>query len=274
MADPARPYEELALTDLEAVVGAREDDHRPTVTQRAPGRLAARRGLPVFAAMREGRFSRMTRLGRMAAGFAGDAAVAASSAVTSGKDAAGEVLHKRAADRMLAAFSETRGLPLKAGQMLSYVNEFVPERHRAVYEGVLATLQAATPPLPWAEMSSTFHEDFDGRDVQRRPAPGQLDLDPEMDQEVEDFLHLSFAAATEPQPFRFTRAHTAELLELTMTTKALMGKKLLRGKRAYPFDLERADGRLVFLGRIVFGLASVLASLDAEGDFRAILADA
>jgi hypothetical protein len=50
-----------------------------------------------------------------------------------------------------------------------------------------------------------------------------------------------------------------------------MAKQMLRGKTAYPLDLERSDGGVAFLGRIVFGLGSILATLGAEADFRRIV---
>ncbi len=81
-----------------------------------------------------------------------------------------------------------------------------------------------------------------------------------------------FLPVTAPQPYRFTRAYSVDLLVRGQQLKQEMALKLLRGERAYPLDLDRIDGGVVFLGRIVFGLGSILARLDAEGEFREMVA--
>ena len=81
-----------------------------------------------------------------------------------------------------------------------------------------------------------------------------------------------FEPVNAPQPFRFERDYSKRLLDQTMSLKATMSKQILRGRKAYPIDLERSDGGVAFLGRIVFGLASILATLGAEADFREIVA--
>ena len=45
------------------------------------------------------------------------------------------------------ALGSMRGLALKDGQMASYVDGFVPEDHRATYEGALRSLRAAAPTM-------------------------------------------------------------------------------------------------------------------------------
>ena len=45
------------------------------------------------------------------------------------------------------ALGTMRGLALKVGQMASYVDGFVPEEHRATYEGALRSLRAAAPTM-------------------------------------------------------------------------------------------------------------------------------
>lgn len=103
--------------------------------------------------------------------------------------------------------------------------------------------------------------------------PRPADLDPELGECVDRMLERCFEPVRAAQPFRFDAAYTARVMEAMMRMKLVMNKKLLRGRRAYPLDLEQADAGLAFLGRIAFGLASVLSKLECEGDFRAILAD-
>src|SRR5688572_18378520 len=50
-----------------------------------------------------------------------------------------------AAQEAARVLGEMRGLAAKAGQMASYVDGFVPEAHRAVFETSLKKLRAAAP---------------------------------------------------------------------------------------------------------------------------------
>ena len=440
--------------------------------------------------MKTGRLARLLRLGGMATGVAGDVAGAAARRVTQTSQEAAARFHERAAQRLLRVFSEMKGLPLKAGQLLSYIDEFLPEEHRAVYEELLGKLQDHTPPVPWEEIEAVFQEAFDGAapgdvfarfdpepiaaasigqvyaatlhgggedvvvkiqypgiveafesdlanldalvavlerlvpgfdislfvgdvmarileecdyahelDNQQRfhacwagdpeivvpaafpalcretvlvserlsawswsemrqqappalqsaygrvifrfvfgslfqhhmfngdPHPGNYlfypdgrvgfldygsvqrydadqaaafaalrravldgvtgeafyarlqaafgmpdDLEPTIRELTVEYMQLTFQPVTAPQPFRFTREYSAQLLRQGARLKAASNKLLLQGKNASPLDLSRADGSVAFLGRISFGLGSVLASLGAEGDFRAIIA--
>ncbi len=80
----------------------------------------------------------------MAAGLAGDVAVAVAAA---GKNA-GEEFHRRAAERLMARLGEMKGLPMKLGQMLSYVDDMVPPEHRSIYRDTLAALRIRARPMP------------------------------------------------------------------------------------------------------------------------------
>lgn len=440
--------------------------------------------------LRKGRLSRLARLGGMAAGLVGDAAGAAAHLITETTEEAAAGLHRHAAQRMLKVFGEMKGLPLKAGQMLSYIDEIIPEEHRHIYNEMLGKLQMHTPSMDWPIVEGIFEEDFEGsspmeifrefdpepiaaasigqvykavlhdgtevavkvqypgvaeaiesdienletlvsamghvipqsdfshfvEDITRRvleecdyekelhnqrdfyycwldddeviiprvfdelskrrvlvtefihakewremlettsaadksryglvifrfvfqslfryamfngdPHPGNYlfypdgriafidygcvqrykadqadafeslrdavvagadgddfrrlvgqvfgvpeDLDEEMEDLLTEYLRLTFEPVTAPQPYRFTREYTKKLLMKGMDAKMVMTKKLISGKRAYPLDLERADGGIAFLGRINFGLGSILTTLGTEADFRALLTD-
>ncbi len=86
----------------------------------------------------------------MAVGVAGDLARAQLS----------EAFHEQAARRLERVLGEMKGLPLKAGQLLSYVDDAVPEEQRAVYQGVLGRLQARTPTVPYARMRELLVEEL------------------------------------------------------------------------------------------------------------------
>ncbi len=112
--------------------------------------------------MRKGRLARLARLGGMAMGLVGDAAAATTHLVSS-DSGVGASFHGKAAQRLLKVFGEMKGLPMKAGQMLSYIDEILPEEHRKVYAKLLGGLQARTPPVSWEAIEQVFKADFDGR---------------------------------------------------------------------------------------------------------------
>ncbi len=109
--------------------------------------------------IRKGRLARLTRLGGIAAGMASDVAGAGVKRVTSSTKEAAEQLHLRTAERLAASLGEMKGLPLKVGQMLSYLDDALPREHRAVYEKVLGKLQSHTEPLPWEEIEPVIAAD-------------------------------------------------------------------------------------------------------------------
>ncbi len=84
---------------------------------------------------RLGRFARLAVLGTRAG--AGQLASALGSTEAQVKVAAAAA----------EALGSMRGLALKVGQMASYVDGFVPEEHRATYEGALRSLRAAAPTM-------------------------------------------------------------------------------------------------------------------------------
>lgn len=69
---------------------------------------------------------RLAKLGGMAAGLATDAAGAGARLATAKASEAVTRLHERAARRMADQLGETKGLPLKVGQLLSYVDDAIP----------------------------------------------------------------------------------------------------------------------------------------------------
>lgn len=83
---------------------------------------------------------------------------------------------------------------------------------------------------------------------------------------IEEYILFCFEPAIAPQPFRYTRDYTQRLSELTMNAKMTVAKNLLRiGWR------EPKRQGLVMLSRILFGMNSLLASLQAEGNWREML---
>lgn len=100
--------------------------------------------------MKKGRLGRLAQLGGMAVGVAGDLARAQ----------VAERFHEHAAKRLERVLGEMKGLPLKAGQLLSYIDDAVPEEQRGVYQGVLGRLQARTHTVPWERMQVLLVEEL------------------------------------------------------------------------------------------------------------------
>ena len=82
-------------------------------------------------------------------------------------------------------------------------------------------------------------------------------------------MHLTFLPITAPQPYTFTREYTRQLMKKGMDAKMVMTKKMLTGRNVNVFDSEHRG--VAFLGRINFGLGSILTTLGTVGDFRSII---
>ncbi len=107
------------------------------------------------------RLGRLGRLGRLAAGIATDVAGAAGRvAVGAARDAAAARLHQQAADRLFDTLGKMKGLPMKVGQMLSYVDDVVPAIHRAAYRETLQRLQVKAQPLAWKDLEAVIRKDL------------------------------------------------------------------------------------------------------------------
>ena len=115
--------------------------------------------------LRKGRISRLAQLGGMAVGVGADLA----------RSTVQERFHRQAAQRLAAVLGEMKGLPLKMGQMLSYIDDVIPPEQRAVYQEVLGSLQDRAVTFPFeameevlvAELGAAPDELFD--DFEREP---------------------------------------------------------------------------------------------------------
>lgn len=172
----------------------------------------------------------------MAAGIASEVAGAGVRAATQTRDTAADQLHKRTAERLAAVLGEMKGLPLKFGQLLSYLDDAIPEAHRHHYEDILGTLQDSTPPLSWDEIRPVIESDLNGS----------------IETLFESFDTVPVAAASIGQVYRAT----------------LPGSIQVAVKVQYPGVAEAIDADLANVGTLVQSLQTLMRS-----DFEHILHD-
>jgi len=111
--------------------------------------------------LRRGRFARAAALGGMAARLAGDAVSAAGQLATAGTTgAAARKLHEKAARTLNRSQGDMKGLPMKLGQMLSYIDDFVPAEYRDIYRDTLRELQVRTRPMLWERIEEMIVADL------------------------------------------------------------------------------------------------------------------
>ncbi|MBI2570789.1 MAG: AarF/ABC1/UbiB kinase family protein [Candidatus Schekmanbacteria bacterium] len=119
------------------------------------------------------RIARLASVGNLAFGFTTSLTKAAGRTVV-GQDRAktAESFHRDAAQTLLSTLAGMKGLPMKVGQLLSYVDDFVPETYRRIYGETLAALQVKAHPMRWNEIRGVME-----RDLGRNPESAFLDFD-------------------------------------------------------------------------------------------------
>jgi len=85
----------------------------------------------------------------------------ASGVIRSGRDAAVDRFHRDTAERLTATLGQMKGLPQKAGQVLSLLDAVLPEDQRATYRAVLGRLQDDSEPLDWEELEDVLAAELD-----------------------------------------------------------------------------------------------------------------
>ena len=69
-------------------------------------------------------------------------------------------VHMRAAEAMLETLGDLKGLALKVGQMLSYMDGALPAEAEPAFRKVLARLQRQAPSLPWVRIEQVLIEEL------------------------------------------------------------------------------------------------------------------
>ena len=107
---------------------------------------------------RTGRAGRLANLGALAARLGGTAVGMVGKRITAGRDEALEALHRRTAEQLFETMGQMKGLPMKVGQILSFMDGVVPPEAQRIYGDVLSRLQVNAQPLPWAQMQVVLED--------------------------------------------------------------------------------------------------------------------
>lgn len=116
---------------------------------------------PRLQRLRTGRLGRLAMLGGTAARLAGDAAMAAGKlAVSASTDAASRSLHGRVGKTLAASLGEMKGLPMKVGQLMSYIDDFVPADQRETWREAMRGLQTRSQPMTTELIAAILRDDL------------------------------------------------------------------------------------------------------------------
>jgi predicted unusual protein kinase regulating ubiquinone biosynthesis (AarF/ABC1/UbiB family) len=185
----------------------------------------------------KGRLGRLGMLGGLAGSLAGELAGAATRvAVGAAREEASRLFHKEAAQKLLASLGRMKGLPMKAGQMLSYIDDFIPLEHRETYRETLRQLQVKARPMPTAELTRAI-----ARELGKPPEELFQRFDPE-----------PIAAASIGQVYRATLKSGAEVAV----------------KVQYPGIREAIESDLKNLDVLRAALGVILPKVDVENSIH------
>ena len=108
--------------------------------------------------MKSKRLSRIFELGSMAGKLAGNAIISSGSLLKG--EGFHNTLHNKTAETLLNSLGELKGLPMKIGQILSYMEGAVPTEYKEIYHKSLNQLQVMSHPLSWEDFKDIFERDL------------------------------------------------------------------------------------------------------------------
>src|SRR5438094_498337 len=158
-----------------------------------------------------------------------------------------DVLAKHAdiADEAFRTLGSLKGLALKIGQMVSYLDGALPAEYRAVYQDALARLQREAPALPWSAIEPILVEE-----LQRPVAESFARFEPEpfaaasIGQVHRAQLHTGEAVAVKVQYPGIDRAIAADLKNVAMMKSVLLPVLGLAGRGAMARNLDDTLGEI------------------------------
>lgn len=113
-----------------------------------------------MASFRKSRLGRLASLGGLATRLGGGLVGAATRRVTAGRDVALETLHRRTAEQLFETMANMKGLPMKVGQMLSFMDGVIPTEYQPIYRQLLARLQVQAKPWPRERMLESLEAEL------------------------------------------------------------------------------------------------------------------
>ena len=110
----------------------------------------------------QSRLGRTIKLARLAGHTSAHLAMGMATRAVGGEADTEERLeqHRRMATRAVEILGGMKGLAMKAGQVLSYVDDWMPDDVRPAYREVLSRLQSRAPRVPLAEMLNVFVDEI------------------------------------------------------------------------------------------------------------------
>ncbi len=179
--------------------------------------------------------------------------------------------HHDVADEALRTLGSMKGLALKIGQMVSYLDGALPEQYRAVYQSTLARLQREAPAMPWGAIEPILVEE-----LQRPVAESFAEIEHEpfaaasIGQVHRARLRSGEAVAVKVQYPGVDRAVVADLKNVALMKSLLLPVLGLTGRGAMARNLDATLGEI---------RARITEELDYEREarmqerFRASFAD-
>jgi predicted unusual protein kinase regulating ubiquinone biosynthesis (AarF/ABC1/UbiB family) len=110
--------------------------------------------------LRTGRAGRLAKLGGLAVRLGGTAIGLAGKRITAGRDRALEALHQRTAEELFETMAQMKGLPMKVGQILSFMDGVVPAVYQGIYAQLLSRLQVNANPMAWESMRTVLEQEL------------------------------------------------------------------------------------------------------------------
>src|SRR5256714_2145678 len=110
----------------------------------------------------QGRLQRTAPLAALSARAAGEGVVDVLRRRLKGERGASLEFHMRNAERYASFLSRSKGVLMKAGQILSFVGSagLVPEEYEAVYHSALSALQADAEPMEYDLVAAVIEADL------------------------------------------------------------------------------------------------------------------
>ncbi len=156
---------------------------------------------------------------------------------------------KKTADAMLKTLGEMKGLPLKLGQMASYVDGLAPPGYEEKFQRVLARLQQNAPPLSPEAAVKVVREDLG---VHPREAFAEWDDQPFAAASIGQ-VHRAVTRGGEPVAVKVQYPGIDRAIENDLKSLSMLEAMIAPVGRRYRSDEVLQDIKAVFLAEVDYG---------------------